>query len=826
MELPEIQFQPVKKDNVNNIISAIVFIISFWTYYATMAPTVSFWDCGEFIACSYILGIPHPPGTPLFILIGRVFTMIPISSDIAVRVNFISVLTSAIAVWLAYLIIVRVVKYWFGGNDLNLTRRIVAYSGGISGAMFLTYSSTFWFNAVEAEVYGISMMLMLIITYLAFIWAERRDQPGSGRYLVAITYLAFLSVGIHMTIFLVMPVIFFLIILVDRSKLMDWRIWLAGASMFLVTFTVDTFLYVTSGVFLLSLSIILSKKADMVWKLVFSLMIVVVIGYSVQVFIPIRASQQPAINENNPETWSSFKAFLERKQYGQESMITRMFSRRGTWANQFGEHRNMGFGGFFKRQYSSTEWPFIAVPFVLGILGIWEALRRKWKIGVFLLIMLLVCTVGLVLYMNFSDGTMGERLEVRERDYFFTPGFMFFAILIGVGVSGFILWVFDLFGNKITERIRLVIAVTMGILAIAFPLTHTRAHHWFTHDRTGNYIPWDYAYNILNSCDENGIIFTNGDNDTFPLWFMQEVEGVRKDVKVVNLSLLNTQWYIHQLKDQMGVPIRLSDSQIDKLTPMLTPDRQVIRVQDVMVQEIITANKWKYPVYFAVTVSKDNRIGLDDNLRMEGMTYRVVPEKAKDQIDPELLEHRLTNVFKFRGLADTSVYKNENDSRLIANYISAFLQLAEYYKGKGDIDRAVGHCENAIEIYPYGWRPYAFLVQIYSELDDFKMVESTIRRAPQTEKERLYLNSAYAYDNKGKIEDAINVYKKVLQFKPDSEMAFQFLLQLYYQHERFSEAVELIDNYVSTAVVEPQRMLELQQVKTELKRKLNSNDNK
>ncbi|MBD3232871.1 MAG: DUF2723 domain-containing protein [candidate division Zixibacteria bacterium] len=809
------------RDKVNLFISGIVFLISFWTYLSTMAPTLSFWDCGEFIACAKILGIPHPPGTPLFILLGRVFILIPIFADLAARINFISVLSSAITVWLAYLIIVRVVKTWVTREEAeSWTNRIIAYSGGATGALFLNFSSTFWFNAVEAEVYGITMMIMLLVTYLVLIWLEKRHEPGSDRYLILISYLIFLSLGIHMTTFLIFPIIFLLILMVDREKRLDWRIWAAMVSMLLVANFLVPFAIAVSILFLLSITMLiyLNWKSE-VWKLVFMLMAVTIIGYSVQAYIPIRASLDPVINENDPDDWESFKAFLERKQYGSESMLSRMFDRRGTWANQLGAHKNMGFGGFFVEQYSSSGWRFI--PFVLGVWGIWESLRRRWKVGLTFFLLFLLCSIGLVLYMNFSDGTKGERLEVRERDYFFTPGFMYFTILMGFGLSGFIYWIFDIFGKRLTERTRMAIAALIGIIAVAFPLTNTSAYHWESHDRTGNYIAWDYAYNILNSCNENGIIFTNGDNDTFPVWYLQIVPEVRTDVRVVNLSLLNTHWYIKQLKHQMGVPIRLTDAKIEQLMPKITADGRAIRVQDIMVEEIIRANNFKEPIYFAVTVSDDNRLGLDDHLRMEGMTYRIVPEKGAGQIAPEILRKRLTEVFQFRGISDPDVYKNENAQRLITNYMSAFLQLSEHYRSQGQTEEAIEVTEAAIEVHPNGWRTYAFLIQIYGEQGDMDKIEEVIARGPEKERERLYLNAAYTLTNAGNTDGAIAIYRKVLERNPKSESAFKLMVSLMYENERYQEALEAIDEYIEKASPDPNLVSTLQRLKLEIEQVMN-----
>jgi hypothetical protein len=216
-----------RQDRVSLLISFFVFLVSFAVYLKTMAPTVSFWDCGEFIACSYILGVPHPPGTPLFILIGRLFSLIPFSAQIAVRVNFISVLTSALTVWLTYLLIVKLVRRW-DKEDHSLWLRMGRYVGGVVGSFFLAFSMTFWSNAVEAEVYGTSMLLMMLILFLALIWMDHRNSPKGDRLLILVAYLGLLSTGIHMTIFLIMPGIFLLIVLVDRQKLLDWRFWITG----------------------------------------------------------------------------------------------------------------------------------------------------------------------------------------------------------------------------------------------------------------------------------------------------------------------------------------------------------------------------------------------------------------------------------------------------------------------------------------------------------------------------------------------------------------------------------------------------------------------
>ncbi|MGB2697173.1 MAG: DUF2723 domain-containing protein, partial [Candidatus Zixiibacteriota bacterium] len=390
------------QDRMNLWISVLVFLISFVVYLRTMAPTVSFWDCGEFIACSYILGVPHPPGAPIFILIGRIFTLIPLFGEIAARVNFISVLTSALTVWLSYLLIVKLVSRWDNNTQDTQVRwrRLSGYVGGVVGSLFLGFGRTFWGNAVEAEVYGLGLMLMMLILYLGLLWMDKKKSGKGDRILVLIAYLGLLSIAVHMTVFLVMPVIFFLVVWEDRGKLKDFRFWIAGLILSLVMVTLEPFLALLVGWMLVGF-VILWLRLDPRWVLSFSLVLVALVGYSAQGYIPIRSNLNPAIDENNPDNWERFKYFLERKQYGQQSMMERMFTRRGSWESQFGAHPRMGFWGFFREQYMDKSlW---VIPVLLGGFGLWSQIRQRRREGGALLLLLFLSTVGLVLYMNFSD---------------------------------------------------------------------------------------------------------------------------------------------------------------------------------------------------------------------------------------------------------------------------------------------------------------------------------------------------------------------------------------------------------------------------------------
>ncbi|MDR3611240.1 MAG: DUF2723 domain-containing protein, partial [Ignavibacteriaceae bacterium] len=276
--------------------------------------------------------------------------------------------------------------------------------------------------------------------------------------------------------------------------------------------------------------------------------------------------------------------------------------------------------------------------------------------------------------------------------------------------------------------------VTYAILALGFLFIPARMlqANYNEHDRSKNWTPWDYAYNLLQSCAPHAILFTNGDNDTFPLWYLQDVEGVRRDVKVACLSLLNTNWYITNLKNfdpyNVGkVRINLPDEQIDKLSVMQwdpqtftipPPDSlssavtftmkntlqygsvKAIRVQDFIVRQIVMDNNWERPVYFAVSIPNESKIGLDNYLRMEGMAQRLVPEIKKpglEFINLDVLRNQLYKSdlepdknykpgFKFRGLNDPSIYYDDNHIRMVQNYRNSFIRLALYYLQTGRKD--------------------------------------------------------------------------------------------------------------------------------------------
>jgi tetratricopeptide (TPR) repeat protein len=851
-------------DPILYVLGALVLLFTSVVYLSTVARTVSFWDCGEFIACSHILGIPHPPGTPVYVLLGRIFAMLPLSSDIAHRVNLLSALSSAVAATIAFFVLARLITWWYSDKypdpKLGWGQRLSIYAGSLCGSLMFAFASTNWSNAVEAEVYGLSMFLMMTLIWLALVWASKRDEPGSERYLILIAFIAFLSIGVHMTVFLVIPPIFLFVIIMSPRLRKDWHFWLTGAVLFLVTGTLLVFLWSVTGLLVLTGIISAYKRwgwmgivwtalvlgggalwavsrgepwpvfvagliwgvgiipwvaGSALWRFSFFMIVAALLGYSAHAYLPIRAQQNPAINENDPKDWDSFRGFLERKQYGDELMFQRAMTRRGEWANQLGQHPRMGFWGFFDRQYGFADTAFFPI-LALGLIGAFQMLRSRRALGVLFLSLLLITTVGLIWYMNFADGTkfnaatQDAYLEVRDRDYFFTPAFILFGMSIGLGGAALIRW---LLGGS------LIWPVLGATVIAALPIRALQANYHMN-DRSRNVLAYDYAYNLLSSVDQNALFFTNGDNDTFPLWCLQEVYGIRRDVTIINLSLLNTHWYIRQLRDHHAVPMDLTDEQISRIVHYRKQDGSIRRVQDQMIDAILMANKNQKRVNFAVTVTESNRRfkeqSLEPNLVINGMAYRLVADSGVGRVDVERVDSLLWNVFQYRGVTDSTIYKDENAQRMAANYISGFFFVADTLRRAGDFGGALRHMGRALEILPEIWEPYVYMAQLYTDANRPDSLESLYRQSMRVRAEWERIGTAIGYSMRrlGRTERAIEMLKEVLARKPAHEPAYRTLVQMFYTDGRYDSLLGLMERWSAANPADAQSRQLLDSVRT------------
>jgi hypothetical protein len=432
-------------------------------------------------------------------------------------------------------------------------------------------------------------------------------------------------------------------------------------------------------------------------RIILLAVLLMVIGYSTHLYLPIRAAQHPAINEGDPSSWAAMRDLLERKQYGSTSM----FVRRAPLMAQLDKE----FWRYFSRQwplFPTTRLFGTLLPLLLGVAGaVWNFRREKTTFWTNM-VMFAFATAGMILFLNFTDH------EVRDRDYFFTTGYHWFCLWIGMGVAWFAGWIHDSFEEGMPRQ-----AISMASVAVLLTQPVLLAKNlWFTHDRDKNTVARDYAFNMLAPLAPNSFVYTNGDNDTFPLWYIQQVENFRRDVRVVNLSLLNTDWYIFQLRDEEPkVPIALDDATIRALGQGAIQDEQgnIIYTNQFMVRHIMEEDKtpaggWKKPPYFAVTVPE--HMGFDKQFTLEGLVYRVNRDTTGPSIDLDVTRKALYQTFRYGGLFksdgswDSTVYKDENASTLSRNYAAAHLQMAFEYQKRGDLKGAITEMERVERMFP------------------------------------------------------------------------------------------------------------------------------
>jgi hypothetical protein len=693
---------------LNNIFGFVVFVISAFVYLSTIEPTASFWDCGEFIASSYKLEIGHPPGNPVFQLIARFFTLFGDKNNAAMLINAMSALLSALTITFLFWTITHLVRRIFeknseihgkaGSSELSVQNVIAIIGSGLVGSLAYSFSDTFWFSAVEAEVYAMSSLFTAVVFWAMLKWEEQADKPYANRWIILISFLMGLSIGVHLLNLLTIPALVFIYYYKKHTVTKKGIFYVLVISAIILGFVLfgiipylpkiaawfDLFfvnalsLPFNSGAVFFMVALLATlfffiyrtyKKRKVLLNTILLASTMIVIGYSSFAMIIIRSSANTPTNEYQPDNPFTLVRYLGREQYGSnplvygESYASRYDYSYDYYYNKFdGKYKK--FRGpvqpkyysedkmFFPRMWSSAAdhikfyesytkgrgkavpgsdkkiplfsdnlayffdyqvnwmylryfmWNFAGrqndiqgsipgdpvrgnwesgikfidqarlgdqsigpdylvhnrgknhyylLPLLLGFIGLFYQLGRDKRNSWIVSLLFLLTGLAVVVYLNQYP------FQPRERDYAYAGSFYAFAIWIGLGTAA----LYEFFGRskKLNKKIAASLA---SVITIAIPF-QMLGQNWDDHDRSNRYAARDMAYNYLMSCDKNAILVTHGDNDTFPLWYIQEVEGVRTDVRIVNTSLLGMDWYINQMKFKVydSQPLDITMPQID-----------------------------------------------------------------------------------------------------------------------------------------------------------------------------------------------------------------------------------------------------------------------
>ncbi|MBE7651536.1 glycosyltransferase family 117 protein [Tenacibaculum finnmarkense] len=669
----------------NTLLGWFSFAVALITYTLTLEPTVSSWDCGEYISTAVKLEVGHPPGAPLFQMLGAFFAMFSNDpSQWAKMVNFMSGLASAFTILFMFWTITNLAKKMAIKNgEFSKNEAIAVLGSGLVGALAYTFSDSFWFSAVEGEVYAMSSFLMALLFWLGLRWEDEINTPRGHKWLVIISFVVGLSFGVHILSLLVIPSIVMLYFFKTYKNItlkttavatLISILVLAFVFKFLFPFTLKFFSVselffineiglpyntgtiiagiILIGLFFFGLSFTRKNNLVMANTLILSVLFIM-IGFSSWLMLPIRANADTVINENNPSSARELLAYYNREQYGDANVfydnyysvthdraqdaeqpfkddkpkyekkngkyiivnkyknivpnysskhkgfIPRMVNpaseqhykriagiparskRRPTFLENMKFMIDYQFGYMYGRYFM---WNFVGrqndtqghldiengnwlsgidfideirlgsqqnlpddiknnkgrnnyffLPLILGLIGlIYQS--KKDKNNLYTLALFFAFTgFAIIFYTN------PRPFEPRERDYAVVGSFYVFAIWIGFGVFA----LYDYLKNYANKRTVAIGVSTLSLLAVPVLMG---VQNWDDHDRSDRYISQLNAQTYLESCDPNAIIFTIGDNDTFPLWYMQQVEGVRQDIKIVNTSLFQTAWYIDQMK--------------------------------------------------------------------------------------------------------------------------------------------------------------------------------------------------------------------------------------------------------------------------------------
>ncbi|PYP30641.1 MAG: hypothetical protein DMD49_09965, partial [Gemmatimonadetes bacterium] len=539
------------QDGPPYLIAGLVALGALFLYVATLAPTTQFWDTSEYIAAAYVLGIPHPPGNPLFVLLAHTWGLIPWVTAYAERVNLFAAFTSAVAAGCWFLIGERWLRPIV---PMVWPRRLAALAAAIcSAAAFTVWNQ----SVVNEKVYTVSLCSIAVVLWLVVRWGDQPTADRRDHYILAIVYLLALTATNHLMGLLVAPAVLAYMVTEEPVQEHVVRLLVTGfvlGGAYAVFWAYSDPHGTALRVGAIAILTLAGWVANRTGHLRFAGLAlgVAVVGVSVWAYLPIRAHFYPPINEGEPTTWDALKAVLNREQYGKPPLTERqatLFAQIGMWLQYFSWQ--------WGRDWSPSIQRGLAVIFgCIGLLGAWRQWKADKRAALAMTALMVTLTFILIFYLNFKYGfsQYPDRAqlarEVRERDYFYIASFALWGVWVGIGLATLMEWGREWLAEREPSDERRWLFMTPMLLMAIVPLAGNR----LTASRRGETLARDFAYDMLQSVEPYGVLVTAGDNDTFPLWYAQEVEGIRKDVVVLNLSLGNTDWYLRQMQRRPVFP--------------------------------------------------------------------------------------------------------------------------------------------------------------------------------------------------------------------------------------------------------------------------------
>lgn len=646
-----------KAVTITNLVGLGVFAFSLIIYLLTLWPGPGWWNSSNYILCSYTLGVTSPPGSILLQLLGRLASFLTVISSPAVRINGLIAVVSALSATVVYFTTVRLVHSLDPGKKQVPPAALI---GGVLAALTLTFAESVWGKATFTNPYALSLLSGSLMIYLAVRWWENPDTTGAGNFLLLAAFLFGLDMSVHRSNLLLAPAFFLLVLLRKPKTFLDFRLWVAGTLLF-------------------------------------------ALGLSMQLTVMFRAQLGPAINIGNPDSLRGLWKYLTMSQFGIKTFGSDLLQRKGPfWDYQIKEMYLRYFGWNFigmDNQGSGVRWTGLwGIPAIAGIAGLVYHFARSAKQAIFLLAAFLLASLGAIFYLNVPADFF------REMDRHFLVSFMLFSIWIGVGSYAVLRLVSRVFANRSAA-----VWILAGVLFIALPINVLLAN-WSNNNQSSNNTSYNFGYNLLETCEPDAILITAGDSDTFLPWYLQTIEGVRPDVTVLNLPLLNTSWYLRTtLSYHPDLPWMLNEDSLKDLRIILWetdtvtiigsgPDSvalsivveptvagKYLLIQDQVLLNILRHNRFDRPIYFSSGFGRGLPLGLKEHSRLDGLAWRIVP-RVEQRSDYQRLEDNLLHQYDYEGFGEQT-FLDRTGKNMTSMYHAAFAYLAELYRQKGEPEK-------------------------------------------------------------------------------------------------------------------------------------------